>query len=246
MILYRYLNFGMTRIISKQVLRDFSLFSGLDDQEIASLRAAATIKQYAKGSVILLQGDLGDGLYLVLSGEVKVTILGDDGRELILGFLKTGLSFGETSLFNAQPRYASIVTTAPSKLLVIYRQAFLCCVKHRASLLTRLNDGLCKRLRATGELLADRAFLNAQARISKALLALGEAVGKPDASGNVVISKRPTQKDFAAMAGTTRETVSRVLNDLKRRGLIFGHGRRIVLGKHLRHAHAETEPKMYK
>lgn len=223
----------MARMTSKQILSELPLFSGLDHQEIASLCSVSMIKNYRKGSLIFIQGDIGDGLYLLLSGEVKITLLGSDGKEYILGFLRPGFSFGESALLKPRPRYSSVIATLESRFLVIHQKAFLQCVTHTSSILANLMDGLYKRLASVGEMLTDMAFLNVHARISKVLFALGHTIGTPSPSGDIVLPKMPTQKDFAAMAGTTRETVSRVLNDLKNHGYISGTGRKIVIRKGL-------------
>ncbi len=218
---------------TKEVLKTVPLFAGLNEQELDSIYAITQRKTYPKGSVIFLEGDPGDALYLILSGEVKVMILGFDGREFILSFLRAGDFFGEMSLFDDRPRSATVMTTEDSTFLVLHKQAFFNQVKHSSTILFKFILSFCARLRETDEKIGNLALLDVYTRVSKALLALGKDTGTASPDGSIIIPKRPTHQDFASMVGTSRETVTRVLNDLEKRGYIRLAGRKVILNKAL-------------
>ncbi len=215
------------------------LFSGLNEEEVRSLQALSKTRSYPKDNVLFLQGDPGDSFYLILSGEVKVAILGADGREYILSFLKSGDFFGEMSLFDSESRSASVVTTTAATFLIIQREAFLNYVTQTPSVLTKFLSTFSIRLRKTDAQLGDLALLNVHARIVKTLLMLAQTNVQEISAGQRIISKRLTHQDLASMVGTTRETVTRILNELKTQGHIANDGRKIIIHKSL-HQYLDT------
>jgi CRP/FNR family transcriptional regulator, cyclic AMP receptor protein len=224
---------------SKEALRAVPLFAGLDDQELESVYAIARKRTYPKGSFILLEGDSGHAFYLILAGEVKVMTQGADGREFIIAVQRAGDFFGEMSLFDGQPRSANVVTTEDSTLLILHKREFLDQVKHSAPILFKFLIALCLRLRESDKKLHDLALLDVPHRVCEALVTLGERVGMASDGGDLIIPKRPTHQDVANWIGSSRETVTRVFNDLQKQGYISLLGRTVVIHKamldHLSH-----------
>jgi CRP/FNR family transcriptional regulator, cyclic AMP receptor protein len=223
----------MIRDPSKEALRAVPLFAGLDDQELDSIYTIARKRTYPKGSFILLEGDPGDAFYLILTGEVKVVTQGADGREFILAVQRGGDFFGEMSLFDGQPRSASVVTTEDATFLVLHKQEFLEQVKHSLPILFKFLITLCQRFRDSDKKLRDLALLDVPHRVCKALVALGERVGMASDAGDLIIPKRPTHQDVANWIGSSRETVTRVFNLLEKQGYISLLGRTVVIRKAL-------------
>lgn len=81
-------------------------------------------RSYPKGSVILFEDDPGDALYLVGSGQVKVVLIGEDGREVILSVLGEGSFFGEMALLDDEPRSAHVIAMEDSSVLALRREDF--------------------------------------------------------------------------------------------------------------------------
>ncbi len=90
-------------------LRSIPLFSKLDQAELQRLGELTREKNYPKGSVIVFEDDPGDSLFIVREGRVKVVLIGEDGREVILGVLGVGEHFGELSLIDDMPRSAHVI-----------------------------------------------------------------------------------------------------------------------------------------
>jgi CRP-like cAMP-binding protein len=218
---------------SKEALRAVPLFAGLDDQELESIYAIASRRTYRKGSFIFFEGDPGAAFYLILSGEVKVVTQGADGREFVLAVQRAGDFFGEMSLFDGQPRSASVVTTEDATFLIIHKQEFLDQVKHSPFILFKFLVMLCQRFRESDKKLRDLALLDVPHRVCKALVALAERLGMASDGGDLVIPKRPTHQDVANWIGSSRETVTRVFNDLEKQGYIALLGRTVVIRKAL-------------
>src|SRR3990172_2839971 len=97
------------------VLRRVPLFNDLGDADLARFAEVAREREYPKNSVILFEDDPGDALYIVSSGQVKVVLIGEDGREVILSVLSDGDFFGEMALIDDEPRSAHVIAMKDSQ-----------------------------------------------------------------------------------------------------------------------------------
>ena len=91
-------------IPDESVVRNAPLFSALDDESAAALRASMTVVRVMKGDTLFKEGDDGDRLYVVVDGKLKLGTSSGDGRENLLSILGPGEMFGELSLFDPGPR----------------------------------------------------------------------------------------------------------------------------------------------
>ena len=107
-----------------QFLRRVPLFSQLGETELTRLADVSRERSYPKNSVILFEDDPGDALYMVVAGQVKVVLIGEDGREVILSVLREGDFFGEMALLDELPRSAHVIAMQDSNLLVLRREDF--------------------------------------------------------------------------------------------------------------------------
>ena len=105
-------------------LKAVPFFTQLSDRELDAVRGVASEKSYPKNAVVLTEGEMGDSLYMIQSGKVKVFIGDEDGREIILKILNPGDFFGEMSMIDKQPRSASVTTIEASTFLVLTHAAF--------------------------------------------------------------------------------------------------------------------------
>src|SRR6476660_10245925 len=110
-------------------LKAVPFFTLLSDRELDVVRSVASEKGYPKNAVVLTEGEMGDSLYMIQSGKVKVFIGDEEGREIILKILGSGAFFGEMSMIDKQPRSASVTTLESSVFLVLTHAAFEKCVE---------------------------------------------------------------------------------------------------------------------
>lgn len=185
-------------------------------------------RTYAKDEIILQQDEPGDALFLILEGRVKVVLYGEDGKEVILSTLKDGDFFGEMALLDGGPRSASVVALESSRLVRLRRRSFMDFLREHPDMALRLLEELSHRLRTADGKIGSLALMDVYGRVARALRDLAASEGK-QAGRNVVIERRPTQQDLAAMVGTSRETVSRVLSDFARSGFLTLDGKRLIL-----------------
>lgn len=195
-------------------LRQVPLFAHLTDPELRRIGEVARTRAFPKQSVILFESDPGDALYVVLGGEVKVVLTGEDGKEVILSILKDGEFFGEMSLIDDRPRSANVVATVDSMLLVLRREDFQACLEENPRIAFGLLRELSLRLRQADEKIGGLVLLDVNGRIARLLLTLA------DEHDGLSMPRTVTHHTIAQMIGSTRETVSRTLREFQDRQLI--------------------------
>ena len=213
------------RVIAQTVdfLSSVPLFRGLDQDELARFGEFVRERSYPKGSVILFQDDPGDSLYILRTGRVKVVLIGEDGREVILGVLESGAHFGELALIDDQPRSAHVIAMEDSQLLILRREDFRRRVDASPTVAWALLSELSRRLRRADEKIGGLVLLDVPGRIARLLLDLSEESGSP------AIEKALTHQTIAQMIGASRETVSRAMREFQDDGWISVERRAISI-----------------
>ena len=201
-----------------QVLQRIPLFSGLPRADLESLAEMAAERRYPKDSIILYEEDPGTALYCILSGRVKVSRCSEDGKEVILDLLHPGDFFGEMALLDGLRRSATVTALEDTVLLLLERENFLRQLSRKPEMAQAIIQVLCRRLRRADDRIASLALLDVYGRVARILLQLGEEHGTRCPEG--VKLRSPSQQSLADMVGASRETVSRILNDLHRKGFI--------------------------
>ena len=204
-------------------LKRVPLFSDLSEDELARFAAVVREREYPKNSVILFEDDPGDALYIVSSGQVKVVLIGEDGREVILSVLGDGDFFGEMSLIDDEPRSAHVIAMKDSRLLVLRRDDFQQQIQLLPSIALKVLKVLVGRLRRADAKIGGLVLLDVNGRVAKLLLDLGDEGGGPH------ITRKLTHHTIAQMIGSSRETVSRAMRELTDRGLIEVSRREITI-----------------
>jgi len=205
-------------------LATIPLFSGLPPEELERFAELTRERSYPKGSVILFQDDPGDSLFVLRDGRVKVVLIGEDGREVILGVLEPGAHFGELALIDDQPRSAHVIAMEDAQLLVLRREDFKRRVEANPVVAWALLTELSRRLRRADVKIGGLVLLDVPGRIARLLLDLA------DESGSEQIEKPLTHQTIAQMIGASRETVSRAMKEFQDAGLIRVERRRISVG----------------
>jgi CRP/FNR family transcriptional regulator, cyclic AMP receptor protein len=197
------------------------LLAQIPPEELQRFAEVTREKDYPKGSVILFEDDPGDSLFIVREGRVKVVLVGEDGREVILGVLGVGEHFGELSLIDDQPRSAHVIAMEDSLLLVLRRDDFRRRVEANPAVAWALLSELSRRLRRADGKIGGLVLLDVPGRIARLLLDFAEE------AGGDTIDKPLTHQTIAQMIGASRETVSRAMREFQDAGWIGVERRRI-------------------
>ena len=223
-------------------LRSVPLFSTLSADLIGLLANVVTTRQYPKNTFILSSGDKTDSLYIILSGNVKVGIADDDGKEVILSFLGPGDFFGEMALIDDYPRSADIVTREPCELMIVEKGDFKKCLAMSPALSMQIMLALVSRVRDADRKIERLALVNVYGRVAQVLLESAEQV-----DGVLAINRKLSRQDIAKLVGASREMVTRVMRDLVDGGYIRTEPKRIVLhhklevyAREIGHAHTHA------
>jgi len=212
----------------REVLRTVPIFSELSDEDITSLARLALRKRYPKDTVVFFENEEGDFFFTILEGRIKVTILGDDGREVILSVLGPGDFFGEMALLDNEPRSATAIAVEESELLSLHRNDFQTVLNDNKSITSALIRVLSARLRRANHQISTLALLDVYGRVARVIVDMAREEGKRLRDGRIAF-RRATHQEIANRIGTTRETVTRMLKDLERQGLIHVEGKEMVV-----------------
>ena len=213
------------------------LFRELDRAAVRGFAELTREQRFAKGALIVTEGDADDALFVVRSGEVKVVPVGDDGREVILNVLAVGDHFGELALIDGRPRSAHVVATQASSLLVLRRADFRRQVEQSPAVAWGLMVELSRRLRQADGTIGSLVMLDVPGRVAKVLLEHATP-GEP-----ATLIKQLTHQTMAQMIGASRETVSRAMAEFQDKGIISVQ-RRIVTVTDRRALEARTRPRL--
>jgi CRP/FNR family cyclic AMP-dependent transcriptional regulator len=204
-----------------------SLIAKLPDPTLRELAARGVVRAYRKDVVIIQERDVGDSLYIILAGRVKVYTSSDDAREFVLGTHGAGQYVGEMAL-DGLPRSASIITLEPTVCSVVTR--------------VTLRDHIAKHPEFAFDLLAKVIHRARRATESASNIALQPVYGRlvlllnelaVEQNGERIVLERLTHQEIADRIGSSREMVSRLLTDLTRGGYVEIVDKHIVLRKPL-------------
>lgn len=209
----------------EEVLSRNPLFTGLEQLYFKDLIPKGEVRTWPEGTQIITEGESGDSVYFILSGEVKVTLYGEEGREIVLAVLKEGDMFGEMSIIDDKPRSANVEATEDLECLVIGKMGFLDYLSRHHKVYMRFFAYLTGRLREATRKIGGLALLDVCGRIAHTLIGMSEGGAKE----KVVAIKRPTHEELAAMIGSSREVVSRALKKMTQEGYIKIEKDRILL-----------------
>ncbi len=209
-------------------LKQVTLFASMSDEQLANLEHHSRSLKFAKGEHVLVAGDMGRRLYVVLSGRVRVYRCGVDGHEHTLNFLAPGDYFGELALLGpGAPRSASAIAFEESVVLGIEREAFLASLANCPLASSVLMQKLVGYVTDLTDEVHSLALETVYERLRKLLYRLGgDAEGQHEVNGY-------SHNDLAAMAGASREMITRILNDLRTGGYVETSRRRIRIAKKL-------------
>jgi CRP/FNR family transcriptional regulator, cyclic AMP receptor protein len=215
-------------------LRKIPLFAGLGEASLLTLSRAVNFVRIERGQFIFFQEDASEKAYLVRSGLISIILESQDGRKLVINEMRSGDFFGEVGLLTKHPRSSSAIARTDGELLVIPRMAFISVLDREPVLVRRMLEMTALRLRESSERESALAFLDAQGRLARLLLQLGQ---RELEKGYITIS----QEELSERTGQTRQTVAKALGRWRRAGwLITGRGR-IMLLNHAALSHLEQE-----
>ncbi len=196
-------------------------------QHPESLRLLASrgeVRRYRKASILIHEGDVGETVFIVLRGRVKVYCMDTNDKEITFGLFGAAEYFGEMAL-DGGPRSASVITLEPTVCAVIHRRALMLFIGERPEFAAELLSKVIQRLRLATRDARNLAFIDVYGRITRLINDM--ATLQPD--GRHMITERITHQAIASRVGCSREMVSRILKDLVSGNYLAIEDYRIVL-----------------
>jgi CRP/FNR family transcriptional regulator len=211
-------------------LYSHSILAGLPAAQLMQLQQGARSLSLKERDVLYRRGDPPDGCYWLRRGFLKISIASSRGEERILALLGAGALVGELTLFHNLPRGANCHALSECHVLHIGRPAFLACLRENPALYEQLVEALTVQIREMTSEAVIGTFLSVRGRVARALLKLALHIGRDLPDGFTEIGFAVRHSDIAAMAGATRESVSRILSEWRRDNLlnVSGDGKLIV------------------
>jgi CRP/FNR family transcriptional regulator len=202
------------------LLKQIALFAELDDAARLELAARCVARSVGAGHVLFTAGEPCRGLYMIESGRVRIYRTNPEGREQILHVEGAGRAVAELPLFDDGPYPASAVTTEETRLVFLPRATFEYLYRTHPDIAQAVIRALGRRLRHLVQLAETLAFRDVAARLALLLVGYAERVGVETPDGIELVLDR-TQEELAHEIGTARESVSRAMKELRRKGLIW-------------------------
>jgi len=209
-------------------LRKIPLLAELSDEEIIRVKQDIRIRQYNKRDIVLQKGGHGDGLMFLLSGQLQVIDVTEDGRAIGLRMLAPGDFFGEIALINNSTRSASVV--AMTEVLVGFLPAptAMHLFAHSPSVARHMLKHLAQKIQRDSELRALLSINNTAKRIYTYLMQMQTKLSN-EPGAPTVVDNLPTHQDIANMVNTSRETVTRALLTLTQLGIAQKDAHRLII-----------------
>ena len=208
-------------------LRKVAAFADLPQEELEAISKLFQERQYGRNDIVFFEADTGKYAYIVKEGRVKVSRVLPSGKETILAFHETGEYFGEMALIDGQTTPATVTAVIPSTILVISQIEFSKLL-HNPTVSQSLLKMLCQRCRDAWAQIEVLTFHHADSRIRVALYQLCQSRGRQTERG-VKIQLHLTHQELADLTGISRETATRVLNNLQNQGAMKVETRRFLI-----------------
>jgi CRP-like cAMP-binding protein len=206
------------------------LLEGLPEEDVRRVLARCRRRRFKRGEVLFHEGDPADSLHFIVKGRVAVRVSTETGEAATLDFNATGDVVGEQALIPPpSARSATAVAVEATETMALSATEFAALRVEHPSVDAVLLSLLARRQRALAARLVEALYVGSEARVLRRLLAVAETYA-PEPDGTVVVPL--TQDDVAGLAGTTRETVNRVLRkEVERETLVLARGRITIVDR---------------
>ena len=202
---------------------EFPLLADLPPEDVRQLLSIARRRTFARGEVVFHRDDPADSLHLVVRGRFGARVLTPLGDSVLVDVLGPGQSFGELALLTDARRSATVEALEAGETRSVFRDDFAVLQRQHSGVKDVLLRLLAEQLRRSTDRVVEAHYVDAETRVRRRLVELASAY-----DGGVVPLK---QEDIAALAGTSRATVNRVLREEERHGAVaLARGRTTVVG----------------
>ncbi len=199
-------------------LREIILLSELESENLRKLEKECSWKTYHTGEDVIDRQSDTRNIFFVVRGKVRVANYSLSGQMITLDDLGEGSHFGELSAIDGEPRSASVIALEESMIASLSCSRFLEILKNYPGIAINVMKQLTRIVRTSTTRIMDLSTLGANNRVHAEVLRRARA--SKVAGAELAIKPIPPHSDIASRVSTTRETVSRVMADLARQGIV--------------------------
>jgi CRP/FNR family transcriptional regulator, cyclic AMP receptor protein len=206
---------------------EWPVLAGLPSDDVRELLSVARRRTFGKGEVVFHRDDIAESLHFVVRGRFAVRVSTPLGDNVLLDVLRPGDAFGELALLVPDERRSATVSALEDgETRSVYRDDFTRLQRSHPGVKDVLLRLLAEQLRRASDRIVEAHYVDAETRVRRRVCELAGSYGEGDTPPVVPL----TQEDLAAMAGTSRATVNRVLREDEKRGSVrLERGRVVVL-----------------
>jgi CRP-like cAMP-binding protein len=213
-------------------LQSCPLLAGASPTALQALAASSGLRSFSRGGIVATEGAPAPAVVLVARGRLRAVRRAASGREITVEIFRPGDLLADAALVPGALLANDWEAAETTSLVMIPREAWLAHVRGAPEVAVALASQLVARLERAKDLAVALALSDVESRVVAALVGLGRQDGADGPEG-LLIRQRPTQQEIANQIGACRETVSRTVSDLVRRGLLTPRGRSLLLARSL-------------
>lgn len=214
--------------VESRCLKELLIFSKLEWDEVKLICERAYEKRYYKNEVIFFENDNDQKLYILVAGRVKLSMLSPDGKEKVLTILQEGDIFGEMSLFDQDPHPLTAEVVEDARLVILPFKDLETIIMKNPKVAIKIIEALAKKTRLLTSQIRELVFQDAEGRLASLLTRFVEEFGVEVKSGKM-IDLILTHQEIANLLGSSRVTVTKLLNQFIDEGVIKIYKRKIVV-----------------
>jgi CRP/FNR family transcriptional regulator, cyclic AMP receptor protein len=197
------------------------LFSSLEDEDRALVARKMRECHFGAGEQIFGRGDTANGVYLVVEGRVRLSVLSADGRALSFNHATVGTTFGEIATLDGGLRTADATALTAVRAMLLQRSDLLKLIESNVGAARAAIAHVCARLRATSDQVETIALHSIEVRLARFLLtAIGLSKAPVDRDGRAVLDIGTSQTELAQLLGASRQKVNAALTAFEETGVM--------------------------
>jgi CRP/FNR family transcriptional regulator len=200
-------------------LRNESFVCSLSKTSLEALEPIKHATSYPEGALVFVEGQVPRGVYILCQGRVKLMTTNSDGRSFILKIAQAGEILGLHSVVNGKPSELTVETLQPSQLTFIGREDFLRFLREHGDACLRAAQHLSRDCISAYEVIRSIGLSHSASEKLARLLLQWAADGRIS-DGQVRLKLALTHEEIAQLIGTSRETVTRMLGEFRKKRIL--------------------------
>ncbi|AEM80012.1 Crp/Fnr family transcriptional regulator [Thermoanaerobacter wiegelii] len=209
-------------------LKKVPYFNELEDKSLEEIHKISIIKSFKKGSIIFIEGEKGEAIYFVKSGKVKISKTSSIGKEYIIKIMEKGDIFAESILFAGGEYPATAEAIEDSEVIMLKNKDIENLILKNTEIALSIIKLMAKRLKNVSYIIENLALRDSIGRTASVLLTFAKERGVNVKEG-ILLNLNLNRQDLANIIGISRETVTRVLSQMDKEGIIKLNRNKVII-----------------